>query len=274
MSEQSTKVYKTAEYLASKADERCSYIRTDSAKSLLGAFDEAGLRLTDMAEDELTRERDARYGNAYAWMSRELAKAISGRGQSLLEQPEEVWSDAKQDYVQPSLDMSSLDYTGEPGSDVLISIIKDIESRHCDVQGNPISEIPVSSESGGVKTHGCKDVETYFVQAHELEDKLTEVEINGKMFWHKTHGGPTFLSLEDVIYNGVVLPPGSVFRQTDDGGYMFLRLTGFTFDLEKAEELFGSGITDAYEIDGGESSTQKTFADFAAKRDYLHTKVS
>lgn len=267
MSEQSVVTQSTTERLVAEADEHASYIRTESAKSLIGAFDSAGLKLSWEAEAELTRERDKRYGNAYAWMSRELAKGISGREQALLELPEEVWSDEKQDYIQPQLDVTDLEYTGEQGSDVLIAIIKNMHERHLDEQGLPISELPVSTENGGVKTYGCKDVESYFMQARSMPDKLSTVDVNGKKFWHKTHGGPTYLSLQSVVYNGVELPPGSVFRQTEDGGYMFLRLTGFTFDLDKAEECFGASITDAYEIDGWRAAMQATFEDFAKDRE-------
>ena len=55
------------------------FLYSPSAKALLGAFDSAGLALTPRAHSELVAEQDGRYGNAYAWASREVFKLIAGR---------------------------------------------------------------------------------------------------------------------------------------------------------------------------------------------------
>lgn len=229
-------------------DEQERYIHTDSARAFLGALDSAGIALTEKAKRELTVESDHRYGNVYAWMSRELVKEIAGYGSAL--------TDAN--------DLEALpEYTNDPGADLLIDTMRQIRLRG---PGPYLSDIPVTKQRVELRDKGCKDVEVYFSQSATIPGALTTVNIGDKLFWHKTHGGHTYVNLEAVVYNGVELPPGYVFRQAEDGGYALLRATGYVFEKPVADTLFGAPMTESYNIPDEEVYMQAAFDEFAVQR--------
>ena len=229
-------------------DEDRLWLHTDSAKAFLGVLDRAGMSLTDEARRELAVESDHRYGNAYAWMTRELVKEIAGYPSGLIESSEN----------------SRLpEYTNDAGADLLIDMLRQLQLRG---DAPYLSDIPVTQEYVNLRDKGCKDVETYFAQSAEIPGTLTTVAIGDKLFWHKTHGGHTYINLESVTYNGIELPPGYVFKQADDGSYALLRATGFAFDKSTADSLFGVPMTDNYDAPGEEALMQMAFDSFAARR--------
>ena len=198
------------------------YLHTASARALLDACDAGGVRLADAAERELITERGSRYGNAYAWMSREVIKMAADQTGRLVADNEHH---------------AVLQSTGEPAADVLIALLNQITTRGAD----RTSDLPMPTEAVRLREGGCKDVEAYFAQAYMMSSRsvMSETAIAGKRFISKTHGAHTFLAADAVRYCGVEFPPGTVWGQFGDG-YAPLRLTGFCFDRGTAATVFGA----------------------------------
>ena len=198
------------------------YLHTASARALLDACDAGGVRLADAAEWELITEQGSRYGNAYAWMSREVIKMAADQTGHL------VADDEHHAVLQP---------TGEPAADVLIALLNQITTRGAD----RTSDLPMPTEAVRLREGGCKDVEAYFAQAYMMSTRpvMSETAIAGKRFISKTHGAQTFLAADAVRYCGVEFPPGTVWGRFGDG-YAPLRLTGFCFDRGTAATVFGA----------------------------------
>lgn len=203
------------------ADEHL-YLHTTSARALLDACDAGGVQLADAAEWELITERDNRYGNAYAWMSREIIKMAADQTGHL------VADDEHHAVLQP---------TGEPAADVLVALLNQIATRGTDRTG----DLPMPTEAVRLREGGCKDVEAYFAQAYTMRTQpaMGETAIANKRFISKTHGAHTFLAADAVRYCGVEFPPGTVWGRFGDG-YAPLRLTGFCFDRDTAATVFGA----------------------------------
>lgn len=203
------------------ADEHL-YLHTASARALLDACDAGGVRLAGTAEWELVTERDSRYGNAYAWMSREIIKMAADRTGHLMA------DDEHRAVPQP---------TGEPAADVLVALLNQIATRGTD----RTSDLPMPTEVVRLREGGCKDVEAYFAQAYMMSTQpaMGETAIADKRFISKTHGAHTFLAADAVRYCGVEFPPGTVWGRFGDG-YAPLRLTGFCFDRDTAATVFGA----------------------------------
>ena len=198
------------------------YLHTASARALLDACDAGGVRLAGTAEWELITEQGSRYGNAYAWMSREIVKMAADQTGHL------VADDEHRTVLQP---------TGEPAADVLITLLNQITTRGTD----RTSDLPMPTEAVRLREGGCKDVEAYFAQAYMMitQPAMSKTAIAGKRFISKTHGAQTFLAADAVRYCGVEFPPGTVWGQFGDG-YAPLRLTGFCFDQNTAATVFGT----------------------------------
>ena len=198
------------------------YLHTASARALLDACDAGGVRLAGTAEWELITEQGSRYGNAYAWMSREIVKMAADQTGRL------VADDEHRAELQP---------TGEPAADILIALLNQIATRGTD----RTSDLPMPTEAVRLREGGCKDVEAYFAQAYMMitQPAMSKTAIAGKRFISKTHGAQTFLAADAVRYCGVEFPPGTVWGQFGDG-YAPLRLTGFCFDQNTAATVFGT----------------------------------
>ncbi len=202
------------------------YLHTASARALLDACDAGNVQLADAAEWELVTERDNRYGNAYAWMSREIVKMAADQTGHLVTDNEHH---------------TVLQLTGEPAADVLIALLNQIATRGTD----RTSDLPMPTEAVRLREGGCKDVEAYFAQAYMMSSRsssrsvMGETAITGKRFISKTHGAHTFLAADAVRYCGVEFPPGTVWGRFGDG-YAPLRLTGFCFDRDTAATVFGA----------------------------------
>ncbi len=203
------------------ADEHL-YLHTASARALLDACDAGNVQLADAAKWELVTERGSRYGNAYAWMSREIIKMAADQTGHF------VADDEHHTVLQP---------TGEPAADVLIALLNQIATRGTD----RTSDLPIPTEAVRLREGGCKDVEAYFAQAYMMSSRsvMGETAITGKRFISKTHGAQTFLAADAVRYCGVEFPPGTVWGRFGDG-YAPLRLTGFCFDQNTAATVFGA----------------------------------
>lgn len=200
------------------------FLYSPSAKALLGAFDTAGLALTPRAHAELVAEHDGRYGNAYAWASREVCKLIAGRSQRLVTAHEHE-------------QLPQLPLTRDEAADALIQLINQASQRGDD----RTSQLPPVEADISIRRHGCKDVEQYFIDGLAL-GKVQARELYGAQFITKTHGAHTMLNIEPVRQNGVVFPPGVVWARYDEQGqegYAPLRLTGFSFAPQVADDVMG-----------------------------------
>lgn len=257
----------TYEQLVAVAYDKATFINSESAQLLLDGFDTAGLRLSGVFKSELTQENDARYGNSYAWMTRELAKMIAGRRGDIFEPDDEVWSDEADDYVSAPLSFVGIQKTGDEAADIVIDILQQIEERQSVPPAAWQSDLPVYEARNSIRSGGCKDVETYFAQAgsHSING-LSQVQIQGKEYLHKNHGAATYLNLEPIQFNGVELPPGFVFKQEQEAGFVLLRATGFMFDQSMAENVFGHSITESYEYPAGKPEMDDMFKLFASLR--------
>lgn len=214
------------------------FLYSPSAKALLGAFDAAGLALTPRAHAELVAEHDGRYGNAYAWASREVFKLIAGRQQHLVTVAEQHATKPDRGQLgQPSEPLPQLPLTGDEAADALIELINQASQRGDD----RTSQLPPVEADISIRRSGCKDVEQYFIDglAH---GKVQARELYGAQFITKTHGAHTMLNTEPVRQNGVVFPPGVVWARYDSQGqegYAPLRLTGFSFAPQVADDVMG-----------------------------------
>ena len=211
------------------------FLYSPSAKALLGAFDTAGLALTPRAHSELVAEHDGRYGNAYAWASREVFKLIAGRSQRLVTVPQPPHQQGGTAHEHEQL--PQLPLTGDEAADALIQLINQVSQRGDD----RTSQLPPVEADISIRRSGCKDVEQYFIDglAH---GKVQVRELYGAQFITKTHGDHTMLNTEPVCQNGVVFPPGVVWARYDDQGqegYAPLRLTGFSFAPQVADDVMG-----------------------------------
>lgn len=214
------------------------FLYSPSAKALLGAFDTAGLALTPRAHAELVAEHDGRYGNAYAWASREVFKLIAGRQQHLVTVARQHATKPDRGQLgQPSEQLPQLPLTGDEAADALIELINQASQRGDD----RTSQLPPVEADISIRRSGCKDVEQYFIDglAH---GKVQARELYGAQFITKTHGDHTMLNTEPVRQNGVVFPPGVVWARYDSQGqegYAPLRLTGFSFAPQVADDVMG-----------------------------------
>ena len=214
------------------------FLYSPSAKALLGAFDTAGLALTPRAHSELVAEHDGRYGNAYAWASREVFKLIAGRQQHLVTVAEQHATKPDRGQLgQPSEQLPQLLLTGDEAADALIELINQASQRGDD----RTSQLPPVEADISIRRSGCKDVEQYFIDGLAL-GKVQARELYGAQFITKTHGAHTMLNTEPVRQNGVVFPPGVVWARYDSQGqegYAPLRLTGFSFAPQVADDVMG-----------------------------------
>lgn len=211
------------------------FLYSPSAKALLGAFDTAGLALTPRAHSELVAEHDGRYGNAYAWASREVCKLIAGRSQRLVTAPQPPHQQGGPAHEHEQL--PQLPLTGDEAADALIELINQVSQRGDD----RTSQLPPVEADISIRRSGCKDVEQYFIDGLAL-GKVQARELYGAQFITKTHGAHTMLNTEPVRQNGVIFPPGVVWARYDDQGqegYAPLRLTGFSFAPQVADDVMG-----------------------------------
>ncbi len=225
--------------VAELAQPQALFVDTPSGNALVGAIDGATLDLSDDAKQELALEDEDRYGNGYAWLTRELAKSIN--------RPEREVSFLKGDTSK----IQQLEYTGDPAADLVIDLIKQVYSR-----GDFRSDVPKTEETVQMKDGNCKDAEVYFSDAQRMAGSSVKMKVNGKNFLHKKHGAETYINTESILFNGVELPPGFIFGRMgdnegyylrpsrgDDGGFYVMRATAFCFDdPAKAFEVFGSAM--------------------------------
>ena len=262
---------KTIDQLRRNASGTAEWLHTDEAAAFIAAIADAGLEFTEAAKDQMTTEYDARYGRAYSWLTRDVAMTIHGRrrrngvAQNIVTTEYEWDPDAEDDIAKP-LHLERVEQTGNPGADLLIDLMQ--QAQHTSDE----SDVPVTEFASGFKNGSCKDAEAFYIKAANGraygQGHLAQFRIGTKIFLKKTLGAETYLNLEPLVFNGVSLPPGCLFRRhPNDDKLQLLRVSGFAFDETTALELFGSQITDHYDEKDGEKEVAYAFEKFAQIRD-------
>jgi hypothetical protein len=128
----------------------------------------------------------------------------------------------------------------------ILSMVQDLIAR--DHQQEIASQLPVTNQDISMKDGACFDVATYYIGAAggtaEYPDWLKQANHNGVNMLEKTSGSKTLLTTEPIVFNGVKLPKGALFKRTSDG-YAVLRLTPFSFDNPVDQLASGSEVTKA-----------------------------
>lgn len=253
------------------------YSETTTARVLSRVITEAGLALPQDYVQEAAQNPTVRYGSPYAWLTRQLIKQARGFWtplNSLVVAGTENREDAG-----GALNVLEVPYeerftlTDDAPANLVLDMLNQLRDR---VQtGDMSSDVPVGV--GNSMHDSCKDAETYFV-ASGRHGRLRRVAFTSnatgdtRQFWHKLHGGYTYLNLEPVKARGITLPPGFLFR-VEPTGLLPMRATGFAFDQGVAEEVFGKPMAELW-YERGEGSpdladARATFAAFAERRSRL-----
>jgi hypothetical protein len=233
--------------------ESAPFIDTECAEEFFAAIDQVGLSLTTEYERPMIDAGKSadRYGSVYTQLSREIAKWVNSPSRAAFDNLfSSDYASAEQtnhyDEIRGSqrerakhalrrLDTEGL---GEPAT-LLLSLIKQVALRE---EHNPPSDLPVTDRNISMKDGACFDVASYYIGAAAGRGVIGEVSHGGKEFLEKNYGSHTFLSREEVVFNGIRLPKGSLFKQEDDGSWAFLRLTPFAFDDPHDQEVFGTEV--------------------------------
>lgn len=209
------------------------FLFTETSVQLFTAFEDAGLEFSQKLKDELVNRNKKRYGNSYVTLGREVAKLVSDNNRDLSkfflikENDDEVWQK-----------INSLEIPSDPAAAILINTLKQINRQH-----QQLSDLPVSKEKVSFSAGTCKDLETYFSQsANEYSESV--IEINGKKYLkegsHHVDVNHMMINLEPIVFNGIVLPIGNLFRDSDNkDGFCYMRPTAFCFDQDYANQIFG-----------------------------------
>lgn len=241
--------------------EEIPFIDTECAKQMLEWMGEEGIMFAPAIQREIMRVGEAeRYGSIYTQISREIAKTInrperslSGlfvamdpdfHGSKLLDSDPHSYEDkvyteglSDQDEVLERLRNVDLDRFS-PAARNIMSLVKQSLSREI-LQ----TDLPVTKEDISVKDGACFDVLAYYMGAADgWNNDLKKVNINGTDMLEKLHGRHTFLLIDETMFNGVILPKGSLMSRAEDGGWAFLRLTAFSLETEQDQKAAGSEI--------------------------------
>lgn len=208
----------------------------------------SGIYFSDSFEDLILEGRsevfEDRYGGPYTHISRTLAKvAYSGdmnRLHRLFMNPD--GGDVTLDQLERFCRFNSKDNGLKACQNILSQLISREKS----------GEVPPSnSEWVPMNDGSCFDVTRYYIEANS-DGKLRTIDIDGNVYLKKSNDAPTMINTNPVLYNGILLPRGSLSRQLDDGQLVFLRLTPFIFDTkEEMISAFGTEITKAERLEEG-----------------------
>ncbi|MPM20692.1 hypothetical protein SDC9_67128 [bioreactor metagenome] len=130
-----------------------------------------------------------------------------------------------------------MEIPNDPAAALLIRIIKQLHR-----QSSLPSDLPVSSEEVSFKAGTCKDLETYFSNSVKEGSHYT-VHADHKRFLkeggHHPDVNHMMINLEPIVFNGIILPPGNLFRDDNNGGFHYMRPTAFCFDQQYSDQVFG-----------------------------------
>ncbi|MEI8068066.1 MAG: hypothetical protein WCG91_03950 [Candidatus Shapirobacteria bacterium] len=208
------------------------FLFTQTAVQLFTAFEKVQLELSQQLKNELINRHEKRYGNSYVTLGRELAKLVSDNNRDL----SNFFSTEKNDDIWQKINL--LEIPNDPAAAVLINTLKQLHQT-----SPPPSDLPISEERTSFLTGTCKDLETYFSSSvNEHSERI--IEINNKKYLkegsHHVDVNPMMINLEPIVFNGIRLPAGNLFRESNNkDAFHYMRPTAFCFDQEYANEVFG-----------------------------------
>lgn len=209
------------------------FLYTPTATEFFSVLEQSNLRLSPSLTNELLARSEQRYGNSYVTLGREIAKLVSDPNR-LFSTLFSTETDSEEQLVSK---ISSLEIPKDPAAALLINILKQIP------QSQPISDLAVSPSRVSFKAGACKDLETYFSSSVN-ENSHDIIDINGKKYLKEgsrhVDVNHMMINLEPVVFNGVLLSAGNLFRDSDsEDGYHYMRPTAFCFDQDYAQQVFG-----------------------------------
>lgn len=225
------------------------FLYTNTAINFFNSLEKNNLHLSDSLISELINRKEQRYGNSYVTLSREIAKLVSSSDRPL----STFFSTDIKDENQLFSKINSLEIPEDPAAALLINTIKQI------VQRQSTSDLPVSNSETSFKAGTCKDLESYF-SASVNEDTSYIVEVNHKRYLqqgsHHQSVKPMMINLEPIVFNGVLFPPGNLFRNSDNqDGYHYMRATAFYFKQDYAQQVFGEEYRESIDSWGPPTKT-------------------
>ncbi len=208
------------------------FLFTPTAVDLFATIEKNHLQLSDHLKRELINRSEQRYGNSYVTLGREIAKLVSDPNRPL-STLFSIDTDTEDQFISK---INSLETPKDPAAALLINTLKQISQRQS------TSDLPVSQSEISFKAGTCKDLETYFSSSvNEYTDYI--IEVNGKKYLKSGTGHqdvkPMMINLETIVFNGVSLPPGNLFRHDNQNSYHYMRPTAFCFDQKYADQVFG-----------------------------------
>jgi len=206
---------------------------SDTAGEILGAFDLAGLKISDemlnyISEGALGRGGfSERYGNGYADLNRLLSYGIRPKDRDEIAQKLFSYFDES---ALEKLKNSSEKLAGP--AKLVVEMISDLLDPERDSKK---SDFVYSKSDRTMRDGSCKDVEVYYEMA--LEDR--KYTVDDDFFYQKTSTStPTAITRREIVVNGVRLPKGFLCR-VNPSGVEPLRPTMFCFNKDEAIDAYG-----------------------------------
>ena len=128
------------------------------------------------------------------------------------------------DAIREKID--ALETEDDQAAAAVVGILKGI--IHRDQASAELPELQLSSERIEISDGACKDAEVYIAHGDVLDENL----------WRSSYKRASAITTKPVVFNGVQLPTGSLFAIQDDG-YVFMRLTSYSFEPDKSAVVFG-----------------------------------
>ncbi len=258
-----------------------AFIDTKCASELADLMAQQKMMFNPALQKEMLRMGDAdRYGSAYTQMTREIAKWVNRPGRlavsNLFVPYDEKFSGVNivdsylpgQTYLgaHDEVDKFGMSSVEEKAREAIMQIDASgaseptrllIEMAQQAVGRTAYdSDLPVSKVDVSMQLHACFDVASYYIGGSLMPKRMDGVAVKkekGVPMLEKTYGGETSMLLEPTLFNGVVLPKGSLmakiepggYRQDGDGKWVFLRLTPFTFDSPEDQVATGTEMPKA-----------------------------
>lgn len=206
---------------------------SDTAGEILGAFDLAGLKISDEMLNYISEgalgdgEFSFRYGNGYADLTRLLSYCIRSKDRG--EIAKKLFSDFNE-LVLEKLKSNSEKMSGP--AKLVVDMIGDLLDPKRDSKK---SDFVYKKSDRTMRDGSCKDVEVYYEMA--LEERRNTVDDD--FFYQKTsESNPTAITRREIVVNGVRLSKGFLCR-VNPSGVEPIRPTMFSFNKDEAIDAYG-----------------------------------
>ena len=225
------------------------FIETAAAAEILAAFEKAGIAPAERVGNCFTETGaiEKRYGNGYADFTREIAKHVNDVDRPLSNMFEGVSDREIADKIR------LLGAANDPAAAIALDLLRGVVDRN---SGQTSSRsLPFSERRVELRDGSCKDIE-YYLAGPPSGGRVTGlVDRAGIKMWKSDYAKSTLIALEVVDFNGVELPPGSLFEEDEDGNFVFMRITSFALSEDQALETFGA--QESGNRDSGENIYQR-----------------